>query len=231
MVSGIIVAAGRGIRMNKKVRKQYLHLDGRPILCHTLKTLESCPLMDRLYLVVPEEDFDYCRNHVLIPECLDKKTTLVPGGPERQDSVYNGISALDEADSESIVVIHDGVRPFVAPDSIAACIHEAEASGACVLGVPVSDTVKHVSPSGYIRETLERGVLWLAQTPQAFRYGIIREAHEAAKRNGYTGTDDALLVERIGQKVKMVTGNRFNLKITTPEDLVIAGAILRLEGV
>ena len=225
MVSAIIVAAGKGARMNRKVRKQYLSLSGHPIISLTLLAVDACPLIDQLLLVVPREDFDFCRSRILNPLKLKKKITLVPGGRKRQDSVYNGLLTLGE--KGGIVVIHDGVRPFVRSETFSACIETAKTSGACILGIPVSDTVKHVTASGIIDKTLNREALWLAQTPQAFQYEIIREAHEVARRNGYSGTDDALFVERLGHEVKIISGSPFNLKITTPEDLQLAEAILQ----
>jgi len=225
MISGIIVAAGKGVRMNRTVRKQYLNLEGQPILCHTLEAIGGCNIIDEIVLVVPEEDFDYCRRHILPVSGLEKKTTLVAGGPERQDSVYSGLLAVEESDD--IVVIHDGVRPFIQQQSLVDCVENAKRFGACILGIPASDTIKNVSSSGFIDGTLDRETMWLAQTPQAFRYRIIKEAHDAARRDGYRATDDALLVERLGHKVKIVRGDRYNLKITTAEDLVIASAILQ----
>ena len=224
MVSGIIVAAGKGIRMNRKVRKQYLSLEGQPILYHTLMAIDAGGLIDSLFLCVPEDDFDYCRRGILSPHGLEKKVTLVAGGLERQDSVYNGLLAVN--DTGGIVVIHDGVRPFVQAASLATCIDEAKISGACILGIPVSDTIKRVDASGHIDDTLDRQSLWLAQTPQVFQYNLIRKAHETARKKGIVGTDDALLVEQLGNNVKIIAGNRYNIKITTPEDLVVARAIL-----
>ena len=225
MITGIIVAAGRGVRMNQRLRKQYLSLEGRPILCHTLEALNACGVINTLFLVVPEKDFDYCHQNILTPNTFTEKVTLIAGGSERQDSVYNGLQAIE--DKDSIVVIHDGVRPFVRAESLRVCIDGARDVGACILGIPASDTVKHVTPSGFIDRTLDREALWLAQTPQVFQYRIIRKAHDVARQRRSAGTDDALLVEQIGYKVKIVTGDRYNLKITTPEDFVIATAILR----
>ena len=225
MVSAIIVAAGKGARMHRKVRKQYLTISGRPILSHTLLAVDACPLIESLLLVVPREDFDFCRNSILSPLKLKKKITLVAGGPERQDSVYHGLLAIKE--KEGIVVIHDGVRPFVRSETFSACIEAAKTAGACILGIPVSDTVKHVTASGTIDNTLNRDALWLAQTPQVFQYEIIFKAHEAARLSGYSGTDDALFVERLGHEVKIISGSRFNIKVTTPEDLKLAEAILQ----
>jgi len=228
-VSAIIVAAGLGTRMTGDIRKQYLLLNGRPILSHTLRIFENCPAVDRIFLVVQAEDFDFCRTRILSSLKGRVNVTLVPGGAERQDSVYNGLVAAEHA-GDDIVVIHDGVRPFVSCERLTACIAEAGASGACILGIPVVDTLKHVSPSGCIDQTIQREGIWRAQTPQAFRYRLIRQAHEDARKARWSATDDALLVERIGKKVKIVPGGMDNLKITTKEDLLLAEAIIRTQN-
>lgn len=224
MVTGIIVAAGKGIRMNRSVRKQYLTLAGHPVLCHTLRAMDTCPLIGHILLVIPSDDFEFCREHILASLATRNEITLVAGGAERQDSVYNGLQAA--RDTDGIVVIHDGVRPFVDENTFTRCIEAAKTAGACISGIPISDTVKQVAVSGTIEKTLDRETLWLAQTPQVFRYGIIRKAHERARELGVKGTDDALLVERMGYDVRIVPGSRFNIKITTPEDLKMAEAIL-----
>ena len=224
MISAIIVAGGKGIRMNNTVRKQYLLLAGRPILSHTLSAFDACNLINNILLVVPEQDFEFCHKDILSPLKLQKKVRLVSGGTERQNSVYNGLLSIDAG---SMVVIHDGVRPFINSKQLAACINGAKEHGACILGIPAYDTVKSINSSGYIDKTLERNTIWLAQTPQAFKYDLIMKAHENAKQEGFTGTDDAMLVERLGINVRIIRGNRYNIKITTAEDLLLAKAILR----
>ncbi len=224
MVSAIIVAGGKGIRMGGSVRKQYLTLGGCPILEHAVRAFATHDEIGRIFLVVPEEDADFCQENILSPLKLGNRAELVSGGKERQDSVYNGLLAVEERDD--IVMIHDGVRPFVRHEQITACISGVREAGACIAGIPASDTLKYVNPSGHIEKTLPREGVWLAQTPQAFRHDLILNAHEAARRDGYAGTDDASLVERMGKRVKLITGSRFNMKITTPEDLGIAEAIL-----
>ncbi len=155
---------------------------------------------------------------------MRKKPDIIAGGSERQDSVYNGLLAVNE--KESTVVIHDGVRPFVSPDQIEECVKQAVLHGACILGLPASDTLKIVNGSGYIEKTMKRDAVWLAQTPQAFNYALIKKAHDCARKDGFTGTDDASLVERVGGKVKVINGSINNIKITTPEDLAIAMSII-----
>ena len=223
-VPAIIVAGGKGVRMKKSVRKQYLNLGGIPILGHTLRVFNACDTITDIVLVAPEYDFDYCQDTILAPLKTKKPVALVRGGKTRQESVYNGLAALEN--KKCVVVIHDGVRPFVTPSQIAACISGAEAYGACLLGMPVGDTLKRVSPSGIVQETVLRDNMWQAQTPQAFQYALIRSAHDRAAKEGFTGTDDASLVERYGGDVKIIKGSAGNIKITHPEDLAIAEVLL-----
>ena len=232
MVSAIIVAGGKGLRMGGALPKQYLSLGGRPVLAHTLLPFHENKNIKKIYLVVPGDDFRFCKSEILLPYKLDKKVELVSGGVERQDSVFNGLKAVEKkiatgkADiAEEIVVIHDGVRPFIRYDIIESCIRGARESGTCITGIPSYDTVKTLNDSGEIHETIERDSIWFAQTPQAFRYSIIKNAHEYAESKGFFGTDDASLVEFTGSKVKIINGSRLNIKITTKEDLLLAEAI------
>jgi len=228
MVSAIIVAAGKGIRMSDTERKQYVMLSGRPILAYTLTVFDACEEIDKIFLVIPEEDFDFCQQTILLPLGLKTKIKLVAGGTERQDSVYNGLLAIDKP-GDSIVIIHDGVRPFIRVEHLTASVNGAKESGACILGIPASDTLKRVDNAGYIDETFNRDSMWLAQTPQSFQLDLIIKAHEQAIQDGYRGTDDALLVERMGKKVKIISGSRYNIKITTQEDLILAKAMIQTE--
>ena len=223
MVYALIVAGGQGTRLKSPQPKQYLVLAGVPILTRTLQAFGACDRIDHIILVVPTADIAFCRNTIIPPAVLNKRVHVVAGGSRRQDSVYNGLAAIEGDDS--IVAIHDGVRPLVAPETIAACVDAAKVHGACIPGVPASETLKQVSVSGIVESTLPRERVWLAQTPQVFRTGIIRAAHEQARQAGYVGTDDAGLVERLGQEVRIVIGHRRNIKITTPEDLAIAEAL------
>ena len=230
MTSAIIVAAGKGIRMDDNVRKQYLLLDNRPLISHTIEVFDECNIIDEIFLVVPEEDFVFCNENILNQQNFQKKVSLVPGGAKRQDSVYNGLLAIDNImDNNSIVVIHDGVRPFIRSEQLTECIKCATDYDACIFGIPAYDTLKRVNSSGFIENTIERNIIWLAQTPQAFKYNLIRRAHENALRAGIKGTDDAMLVEQLGIKVKIIKGSRCNVKITTREDLLLARAIVKTE--
>ncbi len=225
-VSAIIVAGGSGKRMGHPTRKQYLLLGGRLILNITLHQFLSCGFVKKIVLVIPEDDAAFCQNTVLSDIAPEDKVILVKGGKERQDSVYNGLLALD--DKDGIVLIHDGVRPFISCDMIQKLSEEAEKSGACIPCIPAFDTLKMVSDSGVIQETVKREGTFFAQTPQAFRYKLIRKAYDAAIKVGYLGTDDASLLERIGHQVKVINGNRKNIKITTKEDLQLGEAILKI---
>jgi len=223
MTTAIIPAAGKGIRIGGKVCKQYLFIGDHPILTRTLLAFDSCEGINRILLVVSREESDFCKNRILDPLGLKKRVKVVFGGATRQESVYNGLLSVDNKDA--IVVIHDGVRPFIKHDQITAVIHGAKECGACIIGMPAADTLKQISQSGYIKETLEREKIWLAQTPQAFRYDLIRKAHEQAREEGFSGTDDAILVERMDETIKIIKGSRINFKITTQADLDLARKI------
>jgi 2-C-methyl-D-erythritol 4-phosphate cytidylyltransferase len=223
----LIVAGGSGQRMHSDQRKQYLDLDGMPILCRTLAVFTAADLIDRIVLVVPEADRALCRDDLVPRAGLAGPVDIVPGGPTRQASVYNGLAAMD-ADDDDLVVIHDAVRPFLEPAELEACIRTAGETGACILALRAFDTVKKADSGHRIAATVDRESIWLAQTPQAFRYGLIRAAHTLARRNKVSGTDDAALVEMTGYPVHILPGSRFNIKITTPEDLALAQAILAM---
>jgi len=210
--------------MGRELSKQYLALGGMPLLVHTLNVFERCPLVDALLVVVPPPDVEAVRTEMLPRWSLKKLAGVIPGGKERQDSVRAGIEALER--ETELVVIHDAVRPFITVELIENCIRAAAEEGAATVGVPVKDTVKEVGADGRVMRTCDRNLLWLTQTPQAFRRDIIENAHRAAVRDGYRGTDDTSLVERLGIAVRMIRGDYGNIKITTPEDLVIAEALL-----
>lgn len=225
MVHAIIVAAGKGNRLSGSVRKQYIALDGIPILRHTLNIFDRCAMVNQIIVVVPEADLDFCHKEILTPAKPQKDINLIAGGAQRQDSVYNALKTIDP--DQGIVIVHDGVRPFVKQEQLVACIEGAAELGACILGIPTFDTVKKVNPEQEIIQTLQRDTLWLAQTPQVFEANLIKKAHEKAKQEGFMGTDDAALVERLGAAVKIIPGSRNNIKITHPEDLNLARAIMK----
>jgi 2-C-methyl-D-erythritol 4-phosphate cytidylyltransferase len=223
-VHALIPAAGIGRRMGAGGNKQYLELGDRPILAHTLARLAAVACIDALHVIVPAEERDYCRDAVVARFGVAKVRSVIAGGAERQDSVRNGLSDCGAADDD-IVLIHDGVRPFFPAGQIAPLVAAAAADGAALLAIPAQDTVKEVADGRVVR-TLERSRLWQVQTPQAFRCAVIREAHRRAREAGFTGTDDASLVEWCGGPVAVLPGSPFNLKLTTPADLALARALL-----
>lgn len=223
----LIPAAGTGSRMRAAVNKQYLTLADRPILAHTLKLFDTHPAVDRIHVISPAAEIDQCRSKVVERFSFTKTCSIIAGGAERQDSVRNGLLGCGAA-NDDIVLIHDGARPFFSPDLISEVVRVASEVGACLVGVPVKDTIKEVT-AGLVSGTPDRNRLWQAQTPQAFRFALIRDAHERATRDGFRGTDDASLVERLGRPVAMIEGNYRNIKITTPEDLILAEAFLKMQ--
>lgn len=220
----LIPAAGLGRRMGGSVSKQYLSLNGRPILTHTLALFDAHPRVDHIYIIAPENRLDFCRQECIEPYGFNKVRDIIIGGAKRQDSVRHGVLGCG-ANTGDTLVIHDGVRPLFPALQLDAVLDEVDKTGACVVGVPVKDTIKRVQ-GDVIVETPLRAVLWAAHTPQAFRYELIRTAHVRAQQQGYRGTDDASLLEWQGQQVAMIEGSYRNIKITTPEDLLIAEAFL-----
>lgn len=222
--SAVIVAGGRGRRMNMDVNKQFVPIGGKPVLAWTLEAFDNCDAIDEIVLVVNQDDMEYCRTKIIKPHGIKKMKAVVPGGLERQNSVYNGIRAVSERCD--FVLIHDGARPFIRETSIKDSLDAAHHCGAACVAVPVKDTIKTSDDEGYIQGTLDRSKIWSIQTPQVFRYPIALEAHEKALQEGYLGTDDAVLAERAGYRVKLVMGSYDNIKITTREDLILGKAIL-----
>jgi 2-C-methyl-D-erythritol 4-phosphate cytidylyltransferase len=224
-VTAVIPAAGSGKRMNSK--KQFLELNGKPVLAITVSVFDECQSIDDIIVIVAKEDVELTKD---LLKGLKKVKNVVAGGPERQDSVYNGIEAITPESEDDIVVIHDAARPLITKELISKAVTEAKVSKAVVVGIPSKDTVKTVSPENIIMETLDRASIWLVQTPQVFHYSVIKQAYERAQRVKYKATDDSKLVERLGISVKMIMGSYENLKITTKEDLAIAGSILKGRG-
>ncbi|WP_282938139.1 2-C-methyl-D-erythritol 4-phosphate cytidylyltransferase [Paenibacillus sp. RC67] len=220
----VIVAAGKGSRMRTEESKQYLELNGKPILVHTLALFQRIAQIDTIVLVTGANDVERCRGYVE-QFGLTKVRHIITGGKERQDSVYRGLQALEG--SVEWVMVHDGVRPFAAEEHIMACWHKAMETEAAVLAVPVKDTIKVVDPAGTIQSTPDRHSLWAIQTPQAFRFSLLLQAYEQADKDQFIGTDDAMLVERIGTSVQVVEADYYNIKITTPEDLPWATWIIQ----
>ena len=221
----IIPAGGAGKRLKSHVAKQYLLLNRLPVLLHTLKVFQKSKVIDNIILAVPQDDLVSIRHELIDKYRLTKVTIIVAGGKERQDSVRNSLLAIN--DKCDIVVIHDGVRPFVTQDLIKQIVAAAKTGGAAVAGVKAKDTIKETKKDNMIAATIPRQNLWLTQTPQAFKFELLKEAYKSAYDEKFYGTDDASLVERIGEKVKMIEGSYENIKITTSEDLIIAEALMK----
>lgn len=224
-IAAIVLAAGDGKRMNSAVRKQYLTLGGKPVLFFSLKAFEESEVTE-IVLVVGEGEAEYCREQIIDKYGIRKISAVVEGGRERYHSVYAGLAAVRGAD---YVLIHDGARPLLTADIIERSIAAVRLHDACVVGMPVKDTIKIVSEDGFSAETPDRSSLWQIQTPQTFFYPLIWEAYESViTKEECAVTDDAMVLERMtGKRVKVIEGNYRNIKITTPEDLIVAEAYLQ----
>ena len=220
-VTAVIPAAGSGKRMHTK--KQFLEISGTPVLAITVSVFEECQSIDEIIVAATREDLERTRE---ILKDFKKVKSVVEGGDERQDSVYNCISTISKESDDDLVVIHDAARPLVTKEMITSAVIEAKVSKAVVVGVPSKDTVKTVSEDNKIMETLDRKSIWLVQTPQVFSMQLIKQAYERAQKLNYRATDDSKLVERLGNTVKIIMGSYENIKITTNEDIVMAEAIL-----
>lgn len=220
-VTAIIPAAGSGTRMGLKKAKQFMDLCGKPILAVTLSHFQECNLVDRIVVAVSQDDVDYCLREIVDRYKLSKVFKVIVGGKRRQDSVRKGIEAV--SDSCRLVLIHDGVRPLVTNGLIERVIKAANDFRAVITGLPVKETVKEADSKGRVLRSIDRGHLWLIQTPQIFRWEDIHLAHQKAIRHGWEeATDDAFLIEKMGIPVKMIEGEEDNIKVTTPQDLDMA---------
>ena len=223
--TAIVLAAGSGKRMNSKVHKQYLIIQDRPVLYYSLKAFEDSAV-DEIVLVVAKGEEKFCRKEIVDKYGISKVKAIVEGGKERYHSVFEGLKQTSDAD---YVLIHDGARPFVNQDIIRRCMQEVQKYQACVVGMPVKDTIKIADEEGYAKQTPDRKNVWMIQTPQTFSYALIYEAYEEMLKTEDTAiTDDAMVLERIkGKKSKLIEGSYRNIKITTPEDLLIANVYLQ----
>lgn len=222
--SVVIVAAGRGRRMGSDMNKQYLQLNGKEVLAHTIEQFERCSTIDEIIIVTGKDEIEYCTQHIWKKYGFSKIKDIVAGGKQRQDSVYNGL--LKVSKQTQIVLIHDGARPLVKVEQIKESIKVAVEVGACVVGVPIKDTIKICDNNQFVIQTPLRNTLWVVQTPQAFRYDWIMRAHQEGLKNNLVVTDDAMMIEALGYPVKIIEGRYDNIKITTPEDLAIAKSIM-----
>ena len=223
--AAIVLAAGSGKRMNSKVHKQYLIIQDRPVLYYSLKAFEDSAV-DEIVLVVGKGEEEFCRKEIVDKYGISKVKAIVEGGKERYHSVFEGLKQTSDAD---YVLIHDGARPFVNQHIIRRCMQEVQKYQACVVGMPVKDTIKIADEEGYAKQTPDRKNVWMIQTPQTFSYALIYEAYEEMLKTEDTAiTDDAMVLERIkGKKSKLIEGSYRNIKITTPEDLLIANVYLQ----
>lgn len=223
--AAIVLAAGSGKRMNSKVHKQYLIIQDRPVLYYSLKAFEDSAV-DEIVLVVGKGEEEFCRKEIVDKYGISKVKAIVEGGKERYHSVFEGLKQTSDAD---YVLIHDGARPFVNQDIIRRCMQEVQKYQACVVGMPVKDTIKIADEEGYAKQTPDRKNVWMIQTPQTFSYALIYEAYEEVLKTEDTAiTDDAMVLERTkDKKSKLIEGSYRNIKITTPEDLLIANVYLQ----
>lgn len=224
--TAVVLAAGRGKRMGTKIQKQYLLLADKPVLYYSLKAFQDAELIDDIYLVTGCGDEQYCREQIVEKYGIRKVSHILCGGMERYHSVWN---ALKEMGEEGYVFIHDGARPFIDENMIYRAYSEVEKSGACVVGMPVKDTIKIADCDQMIAATPERSKVWMVQTPQVFETALVKRAYAQLMESGESNvTDDAMVVEQMsGHPVKLVEGSYKNIKITTPEDLEIGELFVR----
>jgi len=225
-VTSVILAAGQGRRMNTSLSKQFIMLEDKPVLYYSVKAFDESPV-DEIIVVCCREQMDYCVCNVIEPYGFKKEIRVIEGGEERYDSVFRALKSIDHTD---YVLIHDGARPFISVELINEVIDMVKRSRACITAVPVKDTIKIVDEDGFITGTPDRANMWLAQTPQAFEYSSIRRAYELLFKQKESDrkiiTDDAMVYERfINMPIKIVKGDYYNIKLTTPEDLVLAQGI------
>lgn len=231
----IITAAGKGTRLKSNVSKQFLKIYGKPILAHTISIFQKTEKIDQIYVSVPRGFVESCQKNIIDRYSFSKVRDLVIGGSHRQESVYNTLVRLPS--TSSIVLIHDGVRPIITPDEIEATInrlikdHERDPDvRGVILAAPARETIKRINSETIIDATIPREQVWHAQTPQTFFYRDIMEAHRKAAEEGFIGTDDSSLIERMGLKVSVARGRHENIKITTPLDLFLAELIISKNG-
>ncbi len=222
---GIIVAAGKSERMGSEVDKAFFNLGTKPVLCYALHAYERCPDIDGVILVVRKDRLEAARNLAHMFGC-SKVKKVVAGGPRRQDSVLNGLAVL--SGDVAIVSVHDGARVCVTPHIISQTVQSAKRYGSGVAGVKITDTVKAVTKRLIITKTVDRASLWAVQTPQSFQFPLLKKAFEYVCKKRLTITDEASALEAISEEVRIVPASLSNIKITTPDDLVLAAALLRI---
>lgn len=224
--TAIVLAAGQGRRMGTKVHKQYLMLNEKPVLYYSLKEFQDSDIIDEIYLITGAGEEEYCRQTIVDKYHITKVTKILPGGAERYNSVWSGLQELRD---DGYVFIHDGARPFVDGDIIQRAFDVVCKNKACVVGMPVKDTIKVADARDFVENTPDRRRVWMIQTPQVFKNDLVKGAYSMLMRESYTNvTDDAMVVEQmLGFPIKLVCGSYENIKITTPEDLEMAEVFLR----
>ena len=223
--TAIVLAAGQGKRMNSNIQKQFLEVKGYPVLYYALKCFQDSALISDIILVTGKDVVSYCKEEIVKKYGFSKVSAVIEGGKERYDSVYAGLLACEDSE---YVFIHDGARPFITEEILERGLEGVKKTGACVIGMPSKDTVKIADENGFVKETPDRKQVWNIQTPQIFSYNLIKEAHESIRKKDMSViTDDAMVVEQeTGSKIILAEGSYKNIKITTPEDLLIAEAFL-----
>jgi 2-C-methyl-D-erythritol 4-phosphate cytidylyltransferase len=220
----ILPAAGQGRRMGADINKQYLSLQGKPVLAHTIDACLTSGVFENIIVVVTPGEEEIFHRDVLLPWFPEAEIIIVAGGRERQDSVQNALKKIGK--ESDFICVHDGARPLVKPELFARCLKEAQLRGAAIAAVPVKDTIKVIGSEGNVENTPLRQVLRSVQTPQTFRRDWLEDAYRQAKHDGFYATDDAAILEQYGYPVYVVQGDYENIKVTTPEDLVLAAALL-----
>ncbi|MDO4519447.1 MAG: 2-C-methyl-D-erythritol 4-phosphate cytidylyltransferase [Eubacteriales bacterium] len=223
--SAIVLAAGQGKRMNSKIQKQFLEVRGLPLVYYALKCFQDTSIIDEIILVTNQDAIEYCEKEIVEKYQLTKVKKIVAGGKERYDSVYAGLLACEDP---KYVFIHDGARPFVDEEMLARGLKDVQRTGACVIGMPCKDTVKIANDHGEVESTPTRSKVWTIQTPQIFEYQLICDAHRSIRKKEMESiTDDAMVVEHeMGIPIVLTEGSYRNIKVTTPEDILIAEAFL-----
>ena len=224
-VVAIVPAAGIGERFGKDTNKPFATLGDKPLIIWTVATLQNLPEITEIIPVVKETDIKLC-SRLFEEYAITKIKRVAPGGRERQDSVFHGLNLIRHR--KSVVLVHDAVRPLIEPSLIQSALQQLNGCDGVVVGVPLKDTVKEVR-DGIVRNTPKRDLLWAAQTPQIFPYQVLYDAYEKAMADSFYTTDDSALVEMNGGVIKMVQGSYANIKVTTPEDLLIAEVFLKMK--
>lgn len=219
--TAIVLAAGQGRRMGTATQKQFLDVNGKPLLYYSLRGFQESPLIQEIILVTGEDKISFCRDRIVEPYGFTKVSQIIPGGEQRYDSVYEGLKHCANCD---YVFIHDGARPFVTEEILNRAWEEVQQYQACAVGVPAKDTIKITDGEGFGMETPARSSVWQVQTPQVFSYSLIRKAYDLLQHTDRSQvTDDSMVVEHmLVQKVHMTMGDYRNIKVTTPEDLPLA---------